>query len=366
MTTLGSPREIARELERAAGRISAAWFDAIDNVRAVSTWTRIAAALERGEIDAVAQLLLTRAIMTNILEETRATYSAGASTIEKSIPKSARSPLGGRLLFRLDIMDPKAQAWLAEHSSRFVQQILDEQRQAVRLVIARGMELGLNPRSTALDIVGRINPATGRRQGGIIGLTRNQAAFVHGGRLTTRNGSRMILGARGELASGDPELMRRYLRRSRRDRRFDAAVNRAIAAKAPVPPKMADRIIDRYSDRMLQLRGETIARTESIQAFSAGRHEALEQLKEAAGLRDEDLARRWDATMDAATRPDHMSMDGVVAVGDDPFETPDGSLMMYPGDISLNADPSQVINCRCMEVIDVDFVEAEARRNRGA
>lgn len=363
MTQLGKPREISRELDRVTRRIRIAWFDAIDNVRAAATWTRIAAALERGEVEVVAELLLTRAILTGLLEEARGAYTAGASTIERGVPKSARAPGGGRLLFRMDIMDPRAQVWLAEHSSTLVQQILEDQRQTIRLMLARGTELGQNPRATALNIVGRINPATGRREGGVIGLTRNQAATVNGGPYRTRAGTRTILGARGELASGDPATMRQYLRRSRRDRRFDRTVLAAINAKKGLPVSTVDRIVNRYSDRMLQLRGETIARTEAIQAFSAGRHEALEQLRKSADLSDEDMVRRWDATMDRVTREDHRSMDGQERVGDEAFEAPDGSLLMYPGDLSLDADAAQIINCRCMEIVDVDFVKAEARRN---
>ena len=57
--------------------------------------------------------------------------------------------------------------------------------------------------------------------------------------------------------------------------------------------------------------------------------------------------KRWVATMDSRTREDHLAMDGVEVPQDEPFVLPDGSKMMFPGDISMGADVSQVVNCRC-------------------
>lgn len=50
------------------------------------------------------------------------------------------------------------------------------------------------------------------------------------------------------------------------------------------------------------------------------------------------------------TREDHLAMNGVEVSQDEPFVLPDGSKMMFPGDISMGAPPEQVINCRCTVV----------------
>lgn len=60
-----------------------------------------------------------------------------------------------------------------------------------------------------------------------------------------------------------------------------------------------------------------------------------------------DMWKRWVATTDGRVREDHLAMNGVEVPQDEPFVLPDGSKMMFPGDISLGADVSQVVNCRC-------------------
>jgi len=48
-----------------------------------------------------------------------------------------------------------------------------------------------------------------------------------------------------------------------------------------------------------------------------------------------------------SSRFDHRQMDGVVVPIDEPFVTPAGSRLLYPGDRSLGAPPGEVMNCRC-------------------
>lgn len=44
---------------------------------------------------------------------------------------------------------------------------------------------------------------------------------------------------------------------------------------------------------------------------------------------------------------DHVRMDGVIVTIGEPFITPAGSRMLYPGDRSFNAPAGDIINCRC-------------------
>lgn len=72
------------------------------------------------------------------------------------------------------------------------------------------------------------------------------------------------------------------------------------------------------------------------------------------------MMKRWVATTDSRVRDDHLRMDGVEVDQDEPFVLPDGSKMMFPGDISMGADAGQVINCRCTVV---EFIKRDENGN---
>jgi uncharacterized protein with gpF-like domain len=56
------------------------------------------------------------------------------------------------------------------------------------------------------------------------------------------------------------------------------------------------------------------------------------------------LYKRWLATEDARTRPEHADADGQTVPAHAPFSV-GGSAMSYPGDPNAPAD--LVVNCRC-------------------
>lgn len=72
-----------------------------------------------------------------------------------------------------------------------------------------------------------------------------------------------------------------------------------------------------------------------------------------------EMWKRWVATTDGRVREDHLAMNGVEVPQDEPFVLPDGSKMMFPADISMGADASQVINCRCTMI---EFVKESANK----
>lgn len=205
------------------------------------------------------------------------------------------------------------------------------------------MEAGRNPRATALDVIGRMNRVTKRREGGLLGLTTNQMRFVSN--------------ARAELLSGDPAQMAAYLERKRRDKRFDPAVRKAIREGKPVPAAVADKITGRYSDRLLALRGEMIARTESLTAFSNAQWEGVRQMIESGRVRADQVTKVWRATRDGRTRDSHAALGGTEAQMNEAFMSPlTGARMMHPHDASLGAPASEIIGCRCFCQYSIDFI----------
>lgn len=109
--------------------------------------------------------------------------------------------------------------------------------------------------------------------------------------------------------------------------------------------EIAERLQRQYRD-FSDRRAMTIARTEVVAASNAGSHFAAEQT----GL---EYQRVWLSSRDERVRDDHADMDGQRRGKNEPFEAPDGSLLMFPGDTSLGAAASQTIQCRCTEIYEV-------------
>jgi hypothetical protein len=332
------PRDLQRALDQMDPAIRRAFEEAVGRIVSAIVLRDLTDAIARNDVEAALRALRLEREFFQPLERAieAAFYAGGVAALSTPIV----APNGERYLIGFDGRHPRAEAWARANVGDRIVEIVADQRLMARDVIERQIVAGVNPRTAALDIVGKVNRATGQREGGFIGLTRQQSGFVDN--------------MRADLAGLDE----RYFTRQRRDRRYDSLVRRAIADGRPLGQADVDRISAAYKRRLLAYRGETIARTESINALRAGRHEGYEQLVERTDIRADQLVRTWDATGDARTRPDHMAMNGQEIVGlAQPFVAPDGSRLMYPGDSSLGAAADQVIQCRCFERVRVRFID---------
>lgn len=237
-----------------------------------------------------------------------------------------------------------AELWALDKSSKLITYISEGVEQTIRGIISDSLASGTGPRQTALQIVGRIDKATGRRSGGVVGLSRPQGEYVRS--------------ARAELQTLD----RHYFTRTRRDKRFDLLVMRAISNETPLSSVDVERITARYADRLLVSRGEAIARTESIAALNAGREDSVNQAANSGDVPAQFITRIWESANDSRTRHDHRLMHGQKRPVGQPFSAPSGSLLMFPADSSLGALAKDVINCRCYERIHVDHIGLAAYR----
>jgi len=255
----------------------------------------------------------------------------------------------GQAAFRFDVRNSRAEAWLRDQSSTLVTRITDEQRELVRSVLNQGMNAGVNPRQTALDLIGHVGPKG--REGGIIGLNGPQERYLRNARDELRN-----------VHNGDAG---NYFSRELRDKRFDGTVRKALDSGTPLTQEQIDKLSTRYSDNLLQWRGETIARDQSITALNQSQNEAAKQLVESGAADPQDITREWDSAGDARTRETHKEMDGQKVGMNQPFKTPDGYSLMYPGDVSMGAPASETINCRCIVKMRVDYI-GRAKRLSGS
>lgn len=324
--------------------LRAAFMASIADIKSNVQLRRIVERLERNDIaGAVDALHIDAAAFRPVDKAILSAFEGGGVAAVSRLPQ-LRDPSGNMLVVRFDVRHRDAERWLTQHSSKLVTSVTNDMKEAARVALTAGMEAGRNPRSTALDVVGRISRATGRREGGILGLTGIQSGYVEN--------------ARAELLSGNPALLKNYLTRNRRDKRFDRTIAKAIREGTPIPADTVTRMLGQYENALLKLRGDTIARTETISALNASNQEAFRQGLEKTEYTAQDVTRVWKATTDERVRHDHRAMNNIEVVGlDTPFTLPDGSQMLFPGDSSLGAPASQLINCRCFQFLRLDFMK---------
>lgn len=325
-------RKLQDLLKKMEPQVAAAFQRAVANIINSSQLNRIISAIERNDINAAIRAIdLDAAAYAELNAAVRAAYAqAGAVVVANTVWRGADAR---KVVIYWNATNPRAERWLTEVSSQFVTRITNEMREVIRGAITSGYAQGVGPRQIGLDLVGRIG-AGGRRTGGIIGLSRPQSIAVEGMRRRLRSG----------------EDMEYIFGLTKRDKRYDSMIRKAIDGGYRLSDAQIDKITGRYSDRLLKLRGDTIARTETAQAVEAARQEAFEQWKDKTGISDQFITRRWDhAGGGKSSRDWHMEMNGMTVQGlDTPFVTPRGARLMYPCDTSLGAGAAEVVNCRCM------------------
>jgi len=332
-------QQIEQAIQDYAPQIRDAFLTAIQGIMDNAILQDIVDAIGRGDpIGAFNAMGFSDAAMRPLTKMIETAFEAGGIIVASSFPRILNTPVG-RTVFQFDVRNSRAEAWLRDHSGSLITRIRQDTLEAARNVMTDGMAAGRNPRSTALDLVGRINPLTGKREGGIVGLTPQQ--------------ERWVAAARKDLE----ELNENYFNRKLRDRRFDSVVRKAIEAEEELDAATIDKLVSRYKDSVLQYRGETIARTEAIQSLNKAAVETFQQVIDAGALKSSDVKRVWQSSGDdGRTRETHLEMDGQEVGMDEPFVAPEGDRLMFPGDTALGADPSETINCRCRVQIKVDWM----------
>jgi hypothetical protein len=344
------PSSLQELIDQMEPQVKAAFLDAISDITDETVLNALEEAIKTGNLDhAMSILNLDPVVFAPVPDITNEIFKM-AAVLTAEAARTSRDPFtGARVVFRFDARSPPAEEWLRSQSSKLVQGLSDTARATVRQTLATGIELGQNPRTTALDIVGRISKRTGRREGGTIGLTPAMEKWVQN--------------AKAELLSGDPRLMQNYLTRERRDARFDVKVRRAIEAGKPVAAEDVQKMIGRYADSMLQLRGENIARTETLLSLHAGQAEAIRQLITSGKVQEQDVVKIWRTNIDGRERRAHYILNTKKVQYQEPFISPEtGAKMMHPGDRTLGAPGQDVINCRCHAEYKVDYIAAAVRK----
>jgi len=346
------PTSLQELLDQMEPQVRQAFLDAIADITDETVIKALEDAIATGNIEhALSVLNLDPVVFAQVADSVADVYKYAAVLTAETVRATVNPLTGSRVIFRFDVRSPPAEEWLRVNSSRLVVGLSRTARATVRQTLSAGIALGQNPRTTALDIVGRVSARTGRREGGTVGLTPAMERYVQNAKM--------------ELQSGDPALMANYFTRQRRDARFDAKVRRAIEAGKPVKAEDVQMMIGRYSDRLLQLRGENIARTETLTSLHGGQAESIRQMIASGKVDERDVVKIWRTNRDGRERRSHFILHGKKVAYQAPFISPEtGAKMMHPGDRDHGALPQDVINCRCHAEYKVDYIAAAVRQSR--
>jgi len=314
MTTRDTRRAFLRLLDQTWPGVRSEFVAAMRQARAGVDMKALEAAIARGDVDAAFRALRFDAadLFKTDTAITAAMTAGGSYQMGAFQHATRRAPIASRVVQSFGGRNERAERIALELGSKLVTEVVDDTRVMIAQTIRAGLEAGAGPRRTALDIGGRV--VNGKRQGGLVGLDSRRAGWVQNYRAKL-------------LAEGRPQ-------------------------------SQIDRMAQRYSNKLLRQRGETIARTETLKALNAGRQEALDQLIENPNndVRAEDVVRAWDSTgEDGRTRQSHLDADKQDPVPQGQPFIVGGYSMMYPGDSSMGAPPGETINCRCYSDIRIDF-----------
>lgn len=306
-------------------------------VRTAATWepdlrraflSRIRWQKDHVDLPALLEALATHQYdtATALLLGSRPTWPELTTAVQGVLFKAAHTVAAeaGIVATVLQAANPRALAVLAQQSADLVREVTASTRAGIRQYLLQQVAQGRNPRALIPQLVGYLDPTTGLRTGGIVGLTARQAQAV--------------ANYRSYLEANDATALRRALR----DRRSDSAVQTAIATKQPLAPAQIDRLVARYESRYLAFRAETIARTESLRALQLGQRLAWDEAI-ASGVWDPArLIKRWVTARDERVRPLHRQMDQQVVPYMEDFVLPDQTTTW---------GPPHAFNCRCVNWI---------------
>ena len=329
-------------IERKYGpAVERAFRDAINDITSSVTLSQVSAAIRNGDITRAIDLLhLDNGAFSKLQSELVAAYNEAA--IVTTAATTFRYPDATRAVIRWDVGNPEAAEYARTMSSDRITALTDDLKATARNVIQQGLAEGQGPNKIALDLVGRTQ-VNGVRSGGFIGLNGPQEQYVQN--------------MRRRLQSGDPPEMAKVLNMTRRDRRLDGIINRAIESGRAPSAADIEKIASRYKQRLLGLRGETIARTEVQNAAARARFDATKVGINKAGVPDWAVSKTWrHGGGGSDPRDSHVAISGTKVQGaDTPFVMPDGTRLLFPHDGSLGAGAKHLANCTCTYNIDIDY-----------
>lgn len=305
-------------LEQYSPEMADVFLAAIIDAKSSINLNDLAEAIERNDIFGIVEILqINEKTLFPVTEVQREAFIAGGQSTADFFPTQA--------IFGFNGGNPSAVAWLAENSGTMITQLSEDVLPIVQETLSDARQKGQGARKTALDLIGRRNPNTKKREGGVLGLNAPQA--------------RAVRTMRKQLESLDKD----YFKKKLRDKRFDKMVAKAIESGEPLTTTQINRIVSRYEDRQLRFRAENVARYETNASLTAGQFNGFQQMLRDGLIDGIDKEWKWNAGGQETPRLMHQAMSGTVIDFEEDFIFDDGVAMAHPHD--ERGGPKHNMNC---------------------
>ncbi len=307
---LSNQAKVSRDIQRQ-------FIESVDKLANKIDIGRIRDLLQAGRVQEAIDTVNAQLVMDGMQPIAAATTAATVWAGQQAALALTQAFAPQQIQFHFGITNPETVNYLRNYEMALIRGLTQDALASVRTVITSGVTAGRNPLDVARDV----------RQ--FIGLTERQ--------------TQAVLNYRRALENLDRDVLQRTLR----DQRFDPTVRTAIGNGAKLPKEYVDKLVERYRQRFLKYRSETIARTEAIRAINAGNVQLWKQAAADGKVDAAGVTKKWIATHDGRTRHAHLTIpflnpDGVGL--DQPFKSELGPIK-FPGD--PDAVPANTIRCRC-------------------
>lgn len=327
---------VALLMRRFEPRISKAFINALNQIKNSVPLEKITELLQTARYGEIIQLFdqdLTRAAFGEFTTALTNTYiEAGTAnaamvppiTVTPKVPILGEIPTAMEVSVHFDVLNPAMIQSMQEYKLNLVQGLTSEVREAIRAEIFRALDKGMNPLDTA------------RMLRGMIGLTEHQRNII-----ATYRSQLESIGTDKQAVGTGP------LKRLLRDKRSDNKIVRAIKNNEKLDAEYINNLVERYQNRFIQYRAQTIARTESISLINKSNLQLWHNMVDEGIVSENEIVRKWIYTHDSKTRHAHRTIPSLNPDGvglKEPFKSELG-LILYPGDPNVIA--KNRVNCRC-------------------
>lgn len=287
-----------------------AMLDSFENLLRLMTTAEMEAAL--AQPDTFAETVLSDARMRQAFVEVRQELARQTrDAVLWFVPQlPGGGVINGVVVVGFNTLDPRVIEGIRKLESRVMVTLRDQAREAMRVVVQKGLAEGAPHRTIA------------RQVRSIVGLAPNQELAV--------------ANFTEALRTGD---FTKALGYELRDRRYDGTLRRLRETAGELSAEQVDDMATAYRRKFLSWNAEVNARTAVTDAQRLGKHLATQEAINAGLLDGTRMRSRWVSTGDSRVRPEHVAVHGEVVRFGEPFSTGE----VIPGESTFNCFPGETV-----------------------